>query len=153
MSLKDALEKAGIKTKKSENQRKYKPKKEVAKVERHQETRIFCEVCEATQQDVERYKHKNRLIDAEWICVNCADKNSIHDDFRLTEQSHASKNRSFKRFYGPTKDFAKEKMIAGKSNSNNLRPGFQKDKRSQQDERERKKNYTVDDKGEKNFNC
>lgn len=152
MSLKDALEKAGIKTKKSENHRKYKPKKELAKVERHQETRIFCEVCETTQQDVERYKHKNRLIDAEWICVNCADKNSIHDDFRLTEQSIAAKNRSFKRFYGPTKDFSKEKVITGKPN-NNLRAGFQNNKRPQRDERERKKKYIIDEKGEKNFNC
>ena len=149
MSLKDALAKAGLKTTKSENDRKYKPKKEVAKVERHQETRIFCEVCETTQQDVERFKHKNRLIDAEWICVNCADKNSIHDDFRLTQQSHASKNKSFKRFYGPTKDFSKEVFVKGKPN--NLAPKFQNKKRPQ--DRERKKNYTVDDKGEKNFNC
>lgn len=149
MSLKDALAKAGLKTTKSENDRKYKPKKEVAKVERHQETRIFCEVCEATQQDVERYKHKNRLIDAEWICVNCADKNSIHDDFRLTQQSHASKNRSFKRFYGPTKDFSKEAFVKGKPN--NLAPKYQNKKRPQ--DRERKKNYVLDEKGEKNFNC
>lgn len=149
MSLKDALAKAGLKTTKSENERQYKPKKEVAKVERHQETRIFCEVCETTQQDVERYKHKNRLIDAEWICVNCADKNSIHDDFRLTQQSHASKNKSFKRFYGPTQDFSKETIAKGKSN--NLRPKFQNKKRPQ--DRERKKNYVLDEKGEKNFNC
>lgn len=149
MSLKDALAKAGLKTTKSQNERTRKPKKEVAKVERHQETRIFCEVCETTQQDVERYNHKNRLIDAEWICVNCADKNSIHDDFRFTQQSHASKNRSFKRFYGPTKDFSKEKIVKGRPS--NLKSKFQNSKRPQ--ERERKKNYTVDEKGEKNFNC
>ena len=148
MSLKDALEKAGLKTTKSENHRKYKPKKEVAKVERHQETRIFCEVCETTQQDVERYRHKMPLIDAEWICVNCADKNSIHDDFRQTQQSHASKNRMFQRFYGPTKDFSKEKIVKGKSN---LRPKFQKGKRPNTSKP--KKNYRIDEKGEKNFNC
>ena len=151
MSLKDALEKAGIKTKKSENHRKFKPKKDVKKVERHQETRIFCEVCETTQQDVERYKHKNRLIDAEWICVNCADKNSIHDDFRQTQQSHASKNRSFKRFYGPTKDFSKEKIVKGKPN--NLKPKFQNKKRPQDNRERPKRNYTIDEDGEKNFNC
>ncbi len=149
MSLKNAFEKAGIKTSKSENHRKHKPKKEVAKVERHQETRIFCEFCETTQQDVERYVHKMPLVDAEWICVNCADKNSIHDDTRTTQQSTASKNRMFQRFYGPTKDFSKERIAKGKPN--NIKPKFQKNNRSQT--QERKKNYKIDEKGEKNFNC
>jgi len=146
MSLKEALAKAGLKTTKSENERRQKA---LNKNEKFQETRIFCEVCETTQQDVERYTHKNALIDAEWICVNCADKNSIHDDFRQTRQSHASKNKSFKRFYGPTKDFNKEAKFEKK----NPRFNKQNTRRTKEAPEKKKPRYTIDENGEKNFNC
>lgn len=153
MSLKDALAKAGIKSTKAENDRKFKKAKN--KSEKFQETRIFCEICETTQQDVERYRHNNALIDAEWICSNCADKSSIHDDCRQTQQSTAARTGSFRRYYGPLKVFAKEgdknsrpqnsnykgKNPRSNSNSGNSKPEA------------KKKKFIIDDDGEKNFNC
>lgn len=102
MSLKDALLKAGLKPTKAENERQRKPKKVKTKREVHQETRNYCEVCNAIYPDVEKYLHKKPTLDARWICVNCADKNEIHDQFRVTAQSEFSKTNRFKRFYGPT---------------------------------------------------
>lgn len=148
MSLRDALEKAGLKPTQSENFRKRKYSKDKTKTEKHQETRIFCEACETTQQDVEKYNHRMPLIDAKWMCVNCADKNSIHDDTRVTQQSHASKNKTFLRFYGPTKDFTKEQKVEKKD------PRFNKSNtRRDKHPKDRKKKFTIDEKGEKNFNC
>jgi hypothetical protein len=156
MSLKDALAKAGIKSSKTENDRKYKKQK--IQSEKNQETRIFCELCETTQQDVERYKHNNALIDAEWICSNRADKSSIHDDCRQTQQSTAAKAGSFRRYYGPLKVFEK---TGEKPKANNPRYKGKNPSRSNQNKRndgnsktaDKKKNYTIDDDGEKNFNC
>ncbi|MBL7666329.1 MAG: hypothetical protein JNM93_14435 [Bacteriovoracaceae bacterium] len=139
MSLKNALLKAGIKTTKTENMRDIKPKKEKKQIEQHQELRSFCEVCEMVQPDVERFFHKMPAIDAEWICVNCADKCKIHDDTRQTQQSHLSKMKQYKRFYGPTKKF-------------DNKPTDKKVSTSNQSNKEEKKNYTIDDDGEKNFN-
>jgi hypothetical protein len=102
MSLKDALLKAGIKTAKVENERKLRPKKDIVKSEIHQSMRNFCEVCQTTQPDVERFNHRMPTVDAQWICSNCADKNQIHDKFRVTEQSQFAKTNRYRRFYGPT---------------------------------------------------
>ena len=149
MSLKDALLKAGLHSSKIENERQKKLKKEKTKIEKHQEHRNFCEVCETTQPDVERFKHRNPRIDAEWICTNCADKNQILDQFRLTNQSDSARSKRYRRFYGPTKDFSKEAPVESKSFS---KPGAKVKTESKKRE-ERKKRYILDEDGEKNFNC
>lgn len=105
MSLKDAMLKAGLKSTKSENERVYKPKKEVKIIEVHQSTRNFCEVCQLIQPDVERFAHKNPTIDAEWICTRCADRAEIHDQFRRTNQSDSAKKKTYRREFGPTQVF------------------------------------------------
>ena len=102
-SLADALKKAGFKSNKTENERPPMRQKDKSQTEKFQEQRNYCEVCNATMPDVERYHHKNALIDAVWICLNCADKNEIHDKFRVTAQSDFSKRGKFQRFYGPTR--------------------------------------------------
>ncbi len=162
MSLKDALQKAGFQSAKIENERKQKLKKEKTKVEKHQEHRNFCEVCEFIQPDVERFKHKNPRIDAEWICSNCADKNEILDDFRLTHQSDSARNGRYRRYYGHTKDFSKEVNAVQKDNRNrpkykhdrnkNRNPGNQRSE-SRDNRKRGGSKYKIDDDGEKNFNC
>ena len=109
MSLKDAMSKVGLKSTKSENERE---QKNMTKVESHQVRRNFCEVCETTQPDVERFEHKNPRVDAEWICSNCADKQEIIDDFRVTYQSEFCKDGRYRRYYGHTRDIAKEVKAA-----------------------------------------
>ena len=104
-SLKDALLKAGLTSTKTQNDRDSAKGRVQKKSEKHQHTRNFCEVCEAIYPDVERYKHRNPTIDAQWICVSCADKNMIDDEFRVTHQSDMAKKGMFKRFYGATKKF------------------------------------------------
>lgn len=141
MSLKDALLKAGLQSTKTQNHREKKLKKEKIKSEKHQEHRNFCEVCEFVQPDVELFKHRMPTIDAEWICANCADKAQILDQFRITNQSEFSKTGRYRRFYGPMKDFEKS-----------AKPEIKKDKR-QERKKPQAKNYTVDEDGEKNFNC
>lgn len=136
MSLKDAMLKAGLKSTKSQNEREKVSPKKVKKIESHQETRNFCEVCQLIQPDVEKYKHKNPTVDAEWICVCCADRAEIHDQFRVTHQSDSAKKRTFRREFGPTQKF-----------SNTHKPTMKKS------ERQKEANYNVSDKGEKNFNC
>ncbi len=126
MSLKDALLKAGLKSSKSQNERDFKPKKEKKKSEVHQERRNFCEVCECIHPDVERFIHRMPSIDAQWICVNCADMAKIHDDFRVTHQSDFAKNRQYRRYYGPTKDFSKEQNKVQKDNRS---PNYKNDKK------------------------
>jgi|GEM_PF-613239 len=111
MSLKDALLKAGLKATKSENERARKPKKEQLGSEKHQYSRNFCEACNTTQPDVEKFDHRNRLIDAKWICSNCADKLEIVDDYRVTHQSQFAKQGKFRRQYGPTKKFPKNNVV------------------------------------------
>ena len=69
-SMKDALIKAGFKPKKGENERQKRAHWEkVKKSVVHQEQRNYCEVCESIQPDVERYKHRNPTITAQWICA------------------------------------------------------------------------------------
>ena len=145
MSMKDALLKAGLKSSKVENERKQKITKDKTKVEKHQEKRNFCEVCEAIHPDVERFKHKNPRIDAQWICVNCADKNEIHDKFRVTHQSDFSKQGRYQRFYGPTEQIGGNEWKAKAKRPDASKPQKTKSKSAPK--------YIVDDDGEKNFNC
>ncbi len=107
-SLKDALLDAGLKQTKSENERPRVNKKKLKKSELHQSTRNYCEVCTFIQPDVERYKHKNPTVDAQWICCSCADKHQIDDRFRVTHQSDFAKKGSFRREYGATQKFPKK---------------------------------------------
>lgn len=137
MSLKDALLKAGLKPTKSQNEREYKPKKDIKKSEVHQATRNFCEVCELIQPDVERFVHKNPTIDAEWICNRCADRAEIHDQFRMTNQSDSAKKKCYRREFGPTKVF-----------SNDPRKSGIKTKEIQKEAK-----HQISEDGEKNFNC
>lgn len=108
-SLKDALMKAGLRSTKTENDRsKNSGKGRVQKKsEKHQMTRNFCECCQRHLPDVEKFKHRNPTISAEWICVGCADKNLIDDQFRITNQSDFAKTGSYRRYYGATKIFQK----------------------------------------------
>jgi hypothetical protein len=102
-SIKDALLKVGLKSSKNENDRqKRKNWVEVKKSVIHQEQRNYCEACESIQPDVERYKHRNPIVDAQWICVSCADKNMIDDKFRVTSQSDFSIKKIFRREFGQT---------------------------------------------------
>ena len=101
MSLKDALLKAGVKTSKTENHRD-SPKKLEKKSEKHQQMRNFCEVCELIHPDVERFRHRIPLLDAEWMCSSCADKEMVHDKFRVSAQSQFAKEKRYRREYGPT---------------------------------------------------
>ena len=163
MSLKDQLEKVGFKSKKAENERRLKKlKKEVTKTEKHQERRNFCEICEFIQPDVERFKHKNPRVDAEWICSNCADKNEILDDFRITHQSDSAINGRFRRYYGHTKDFSNENTNVqqdnrGKPNHRNQRSAKKPYSNQRSDNRNKtssgNRKYIIDENGEKNFNC
>ncbi|MFA4973140.1 MAG: hypothetical protein WC683_11025 [bacterium] len=71
---------------------------------REDQIRIVCEACEKSAPDVERYFHKNRLIEGkEWLCLRCADEYQINDEFRATAQSTQSKQGLFIRQYGRTK--------------------------------------------------
>ena len=107
-SLKDALKKAGLNSSRSENERDKRGKFEkVKKSVSHQQQRNYCEVCNSVQPDVERYKHRNPTIDAQWICCACADRNQISDNFRVTNQSDFAIKKMFRREFGPTKEFSK----------------------------------------------
>lgn len=100
--LKDALKKAGFKSSRSENEREKRPRKQVKKIEQHQQSRNFCEVCDQYRPDVERYYHRNPTIDAQWICCQCADLHMIPDETRKTAQSDYSVKKIFRREYGRT---------------------------------------------------
>ena len=101
--LKSALLKAGFKASKSENERQRRePWLKAKKSVLHQQQRNYCEVCETIQPDVERYKHRNPTVEAEWICTSCADKSLIDDKFRVTAQSDFSIKKTFRREYGQT---------------------------------------------------
>ena len=104
-SLKDALEKAGLKPSKRENERKRKPRKSgrPKAIEKHQQQRNFCGSCEKTAPDVEYYKHNNSSLQARWLCIVCADKHSIPDDTRESNQSDFAMRGIFRRGYGRTK--------------------------------------------------
>ena len=102
-SLKDALQKAGFVATKKENERAKRPKKEVSQAQTHQEQRNFCDHCKNLYPDVEFYSHRNRSIEAQWLCLKCADYNQILDDFRTTAQSDYSIKNVFLRRYGHTR--------------------------------------------------
>lgn len=104
--LKAALLKAGLKQSKSENERERMPKKQAKKESvSHQLARNFCEECNRTLPDVERYAHRNPTTKAQWICVQCADRLMISDDSRNSNQSDFAKNGTFRREFGHTKKF------------------------------------------------
>ncbi len=178
MSLKDALMKAGVKSTKTQNMREYTgPKKEQKKSELHQQERNFCEVCQLIHPDVERFKHKNPTVDAEWICSACADREEILDQFRITNQSEFARVKRYRREYGATKDFSEvnynkegahkkeAKSTHGRGDRSNRGPhgqknaktnkpnNYRKNDRSNQGRSKKKASYSIDEDGEKNFNC
>ena len=71
----------------------------------HHHLRTDCEACGKSSPDVEYYEHKSKRLDKYWLCVRCADSNSISDQFRQTVQSSHSKTGMFRREYGATKVF------------------------------------------------
>ena len=109
-SLKEALEKAGLKATGSENKRKRKPKRsgKPKAIEKHQRQRNFCDCCKKTAPDVEYYKHNNQSVDARWLCIKCADEKLISDDTRQTNQSDFAIKGTFRRQYGKTKEIKGE---------------------------------------------
>ena len=124
-SLKDALVKAGLRPSKSENERERKTKwDKIKKSARHQDQRNYCESCNLVQPDVERYKHRNRTVDAQWICVSCADKLLIDDQYRVTAQSDFSKRKIFKREYGATQSITDKDF--GRPSGRNQTKSFKK---------------------------
>jgi hypothetical protein len=105
--LKEALINAGIvgKDKLKEIEREKIKKRHLQKGGRvrDDQLRIICEVCEKSAPDVERYQHRNRLIEGkEWLCLRCADEYQIDDGMRITKQSPQSKSGLFRRQYGRT---------------------------------------------------
>lgn len=192
MSMKDALKDAGLNSTKTENMRDSAKGRDRKQSEKHQHTRNFCEVCELIMPDVERFKHKNPTVDAEWICIGCADKNNIMDDTRMTHQSDFAKQSKYRREFGATKDkseFDERGLLlrtGGPSHSNNRnnrnnsnnKKRFDKKRpahgersaggrgpKRHSDNQGRRPNpnrgnskpapakYTIDENGEKNFNC
>ncbi|MFH1652843.1 MAG: hypothetical protein ABIE74_02195 [Pseudomonadota bacterium] len=106
--LKDAFMKAGInpvkyetKEDKREKATKSLLKKSDAAIKK-EHIQTICENCQKTAPDVERYNHRNRLIRGNWLCLQCADENSIDDSFRTTSQSTHSRQKMFRRRYGRT---------------------------------------------------
>jgi hypothetical protein len=105
-SMKEALLKAGLKptaVPKKENERNSIPKKKLTETIIHQEQRNYCEECQQVFPDVELYYHRNPTTNAEWICVKCADRLKISDEFRQTAQSDTSIRKMFKREHGHTR--------------------------------------------------
>jgi len=96
-SIKDALQQAGFKASRQENERPKLAKKQITKKVKHQETRNYCEVCNNILPDVEKYQHNNPTIRVQWICARCADINQIPDRTRVTSQSEFSKTGIFHR--------------------------------------------------------
>lgn len=186
MSMKDALKNVGLNSTKTENMRDSAKGRERKQSEKHQHTRNFCEVCELIMPDVERFKHKNPTIDAEWICIGCADKNNIMDDTRMTHQSDFAKQNKYRREFGATKDkadfderglllrpsgqphnknrnnkkrFDKKRTPYGQRSAGGRRPKRQGDNQGRRPNSHRGNSkpapakYTIDENGEKNFNC
>jgi hypothetical protein len=71
----------------------------------HHHLRTLCDACQKSGPDVEYYEHKNRSLDAKWLCVKCADTYNIPDNCRETMQSQFSITGRFIRNYGATKVF------------------------------------------------
>lgn len=122
-SLKEQLKEAGFRSAKMENEREFSKGRERKQAEKHQTTRNFCEHCNLVFPDVELYKHRMPTTDAEWMCLNCADKLMIDDKFRQTQQSDVSKKKMFRRYFGATKDFAKEARSGRKSRPSKPKSG------------------------------
>lgn len=102
-SLKTALAKAGFETEEQNKVIERRPSKQpVSKEEEAHNIKAQCENCGKFSPDVERYEHKNKLVDGNWLCMRCADDNNIDDKFRLTAQSTYSKTGLFIRQYGKT---------------------------------------------------
>ncbi len=105
--MKKALMDAGLVSKKDVERDKVKKQhlKKGRKM-RQDHIRIVCEACGKTAPDVERYDHRNRLIQGkEWLCIPCADQYQIPDDCRQTNQSTQARQGMFIRQYGRTKKF------------------------------------------------
>lgn len=123
-SLKDALEKAGLKSSGPKNEHPRKPKKPKSSgkpkkaIEKHQQQRNFCECCKKVAPDVELYKHNNRSLQAKWLCIVCADEYLIPDDVRQSNQSDFARRGTFRRRYGRTKKFVKEGQSEFRGNGN-----------------------------------
>ncbi|MBI1909683.1 MAG: hypothetical protein HYS22_05895 [Deltaproteobacteria bacterium] len=81
-----------------------RPPKPVEKVHEHH-IRTLCEECQKSSPDVEYYQHRKRSLDKYWLCVKCADDQSVPDDCRQTHQSPQAKTGLFRREYGATKVF------------------------------------------------
>lgn len=107
-SLQDALEKAGLKSRKPDNERKRNPKsiERPQVIEKHQQQRNLCDCCQKTAPDVEYYQHNNSSIRANWLCIICADKYFIPDEVRQSNQSDFAMRGTFRRRYGRTKKFS-----------------------------------------------
>jgi len=76
MSLGDLLKKAGLKSSDMKRKEAHGTKdkaKDGSKIHNHH-NRTECEVCQRPAPDVERYEHRNRLLDVQWMCIVCADE-------------------------------------------------------------------------------
>ena len=107
-NLQEALLKAGLKPSRGDSGRKKKPErgKQPKKViDKHHQQRNLCESCKKTAPDVEFYNHNISSIKAKWLCIICADKHSIPDELRKTNQSDFAMRGTFRRRYGRTKKF------------------------------------------------
>jgi len=122
VTLKKAFLKAGVVTEKQLQQMEVRQHQDKVQKQKHQQAvqkqknldqqkdekkhthqiRALCDACEKTSSDVEFYRHKNLSLDKYWLCLNCADNHSIHDQFRETSQSFHAKTGMFIRRYGPT---------------------------------------------------
>ncbi len=110
-SLKDALLKVGLQP--SQPQVIKKPqqrhvRQETKKVHDHQKHQTTCELCQKFAPDVEYYEHRTPRIKAKWLCLVCADENSISDEYRTSQQSDESRRKTFRRQFGRTKRFFKK---------------------------------------------
>ncbi len=105
-SLKDALVNAGFESTKPVVKKKTTttrgPRK---KVHTHQSHQTVCGNCNKSTPDVEFYNHRSKITRARWLCVICADENSISDETRETNQSEYSRKNIFRREFGRTKRF------------------------------------------------
>ena len=114
MSFKKAFLKAGIVSKdqviaaelQASRKKRIRPIREepVSEKKHTHHFRSLCDSCGNGSPDVEYYEHNIRILNAHWLCVNCADLNNIHDKFRKTAQSQHSITKVFCRRYGPTLD-------------------------------------------------
>lgn len=105
MSLGDAFKKAGILSSEMKRKQAHGTKdkaKDGSKIHEHH-SRTECEFCRGSAPDVERYEHRNQLLDVQWLCLKCADEYKISDDLRRTAESSSSKRKLFIRNYGHTR--------------------------------------------------